>query len=221
MESLHILYEDQWLLAINKLSGLSVERNPFEQNTIEDLAWQHVIRERKNPFLGIVHRLDRGTSGVLLLAKRKQALKELNAQFEAQQVEKTYLALTETPPPQPEGMLEHWLVKDTIEKRAVLYPKKRERAAFVKLHYQVKPHDGPYTLLEIKPETGKYHQIRAQLSAIGCPIVGDEKYGSTVNANWGNWALHAWKINFKNPLTGEAQLLTSDTISNPNFPANL
>jgi 23S rRNA pseudouridine1911/1915/1917 synthase len=201
---LEILYEDRWILAIRKPSGMLVEANPYEE-AVEDLARAWVGQQSRKPYLGIPHRLDRGTSGVLLLAKRKQALKELNAQFEAHTIQKTYLALTHQKPQEEEGALAHWLVKDQAQKKALVYPKKQPQSKRVKLTYKVVATSKDACLLEVLPTTGKFHQIRAQLSAMGCPIIGDAKYGSPVERPWGTWALHAWKIRFVNSLSGEEQ----------------
>ncbi|MEN0007066.1 MAG: pseudouridine synthase, partial [Bacteroidota bacterium] len=148
---LQILYEDRWLLAINKPTGLVVEANPFEKQSIEAEAQKYVGAQTNKPFIGIIHRLDRGTSGVLLLAKRKQALKDLNRQFEAKTIQKTYMALTHSAPAAPEGELRHWLFKDQEQKRAVLFAQKRPRTTRVHLSYRTMPHEGEHVLLEVQP----------------------------------------------------------------------
>ena len=196
-----IVENNQWM-AIHKPSGLIVERSPFESPTIESLAWDYLSAQYKKPYLGIVHRLDRVTSGVLLLAKRKSALRKLNLQFQEKQVRKTYLAVVEQAPKEVAGTLKHWLWKDQKNKRAEVYKQAKPDTAEVVLEYRVLKTVKNGTLLELHPKTGKFHQIRAQLAAIGCPIFGDEKYGGTP------WIdrqilLHAWKLDIINPTTGE------------------
>lgn len=207
---LQIIKENRFWMAIDKPGGLIVEKSPFEHPTIEDLAWDYLSSHTKKPFLGIVHRLDRVTSGVLLLAKKKQALRELNKQFEEKTIQKTYQAVVASPPSANTALLQHWLEKDQKNKRAIIHQLPHKNAKEVRLTYQVigQTAEG-YSVLEIHPETGKFHQIRAQLAAVNCPIVGDEKYGSALK--WGNRhiALHAASLAFIDPLTGEKEEVNS------------
>ena len=198
-----ILQESPHWLAIHKPAGLIVERSPFESPTIEDLTLEYLSESRRNPYLGIVHRLDRVTSGVLLLAKKKSSLKNLNEQFARRQVKKIYLALVEKSPPSENGTLRNWLEKDQQNKRAIIHQEARKGAVEVQLKYRLIQKKDLFFLLEIHPQTGKFHQIRAQLAALGCPIVGDEKYGATSTYQPKAIGLHAWKLEFRDPVTGE------------------
>lgn len=200
--NLPILTETSHYLAIDKPAGLIVERNPWEPSA-ESLVFEYLSEKRGSPFLGIVHRLDRVTSGVLLLAKKKSALKELNRQFAEKQVRKTYLAIVEQAPSQAEGKLEHWLFKNQAEKRAVVFERQQKNAVFCSLSYR----SLKGRLLEISPDTGKFHQIRAQLAAIGCPITGDNAYGAQTGYRPNAIMLHAWKLEFNDPLSGERVLV--------------
>lgn len=193
-----ILFETPYLAALNKPNGLVVERDPHGYPSVEEWA------KGQWPFVGIVHRLDRPVSGVLLVAKKKNALKNLNRQFEQRTVEKLYLAVVENPPPAPEGQLEHWIGRDPQNKRGQIQPAGTAGAVLARLDYRlVGALDDGTSLLEIRLHTGKFHQIRVQLSEIGCPIVGDEKYGATRPYMPDGIALHAWKLGLEDPVSGE------------------
>lgn len=193
-----LLFETPQFAALNKPSGLVVERDPHGYPSVEEWA------AGRWPFAGIVHRLDRPVSGLLVIAKKRSALKNLNRQFEARTVEKVYLAIVEYPPPSPSGTLEHWIAKDQKNKRAVVMPADAPGAFPARLDYRVlgAGADG-LSLLEVRPHSGKFHQIRVQLSAMGCPIAGDEKYGATRPYLPDGIALHAWKLQLEDPASGE------------------
>lgn len=207
---LHILKETAHWIAINKPAGLISERSRYESPTVEDLVWQHLLAQQKKPFLGVVHRLDRVTSGVLIFAKKKSTLKALNAQFRERKVQKTYLALVKNKPPKVQATLVHWLEKNQANKRAIIHEKRHTKAQEVRLRYRILETADKGFLLEIQPKTGKFHQIRAQLSAIGCPIVGDEKYSAITEYNERKIALHAWKLRFQHPQTGELEEIVAE-----------
>ncbi|MDX1939506.1 MAG: RNA pseudouridine synthase [Saprospiraceae bacterium] len=197
-----ILYESKWLLVINKPAGLPVEHSPY-YSSVEDWANNYVAKQETKPFIGIVHRLDRAASGVLLIAKRKAALQNLHEQFRERQVQKTYLALVEKAPPKIEETLNHWLRKDLQLKKAHIFNKPTDKAQECSLNYRVLQKQLPGTLLEIDLYTGKFHQIRAQLAYIGSPIFGDAKYGATIPYQADAIALHAWRLRFKDPMNNE------------------
>ncbi|MFN7115815.1 MAG: RluA family pseudouridine synthase [Saprospiraceae bacterium] len=197
-----ILYESTWLLAVNKPAGVLVEKSPYYPS-VETWAENYVAQQSKKPFVGIVHRLDRPVSGVLLLAKKKAALKDLNEQFRLRTIQKTYLALVENEPPTPSGALLHWLKKDIINKKAIIYNNAVKQSEECRLDYNIIEKKGAFYLLQITLHTGKFHQIRAQLAAIGCPIVGDEKYGAAHFYKNDAIALHANRLIFKDPLTAQ------------------
>jgi 23S rRNA pseudouridine1911/1915/1917 synthase len=208
-QGLDIIHESKYWLAINKSSGIIVERNPFEKPTVEDLVWDYLEATQKRPYLGIVHRLDRVTSGVLLLAKRKSALRHLNQQFAERSVQKTYLAILAKAPTEKNGRLEHWLEKDQKNKLTRIFAQaggERQRAI---LRYEVLQEKGGLFLTKVLPETGRFHQIRAQLAAIGCPIVGDGKYGSTVDPAHRYIALHASTLAFVNPENDQPMVISA------------
>jgi 23S rRNA pseudouridine1911/1915/1917 synthase len=193
MKAPEIIFESTALIIINKESGIITEENPFEPFTAESQVHHYLGQGLKPPFVGVAHRLDRVTSGLLIFAKKKSALKQLNQWFADRKIQKTYLAMTSTPPSPAKGILEHHLFTDKAAKKALVYDHPKSGTKPARLHYRTLEVNEQGALLEVKPSTGRFHQIRAQLSHIGCPILGDEKYGgSPLIPN--SIALHAWKI---------------------------
>ena len=211
MTSLKIIYEDDILLVFNKPAGLMVEpdRNNHPNLLQEAKKYLKEKGNNKDPYVQHLHRLDRPTSGIVLFTKNKDYLKNLSEQFAQRMVSKEYLALTKTAPPQLEGRLEHWHRKE--KKKAVLVPEGTEFAEKAILEYKVQP-QGDFYLWEIKLHTGKYHQIRVQLASLGCPILGDEVYGSRENFKANAIALHAWKLKIQHPLTQEGMEFIAEDI---------
>ena len=193
MKAPEIIFESTALIIINKESGIITEENPFEPLTAESQVRRYLNKGHKPPFVGVAHRLDRVTSGLLIFAKKKSTLKQLNQWFADRKIQKTYLAITSTPPSPWQGTLEHHLLTDKNAKKSLVYDHPKGGTKPAHLHYRTLEVNEHVALLEIKPSTGRFHQIRAQLSHIGCPILGDEKYGgSKLSPN--TIALHAWKI---------------------------
>ena len=193
MKAPEIIFESTALIIINKESGIITEENPFEPFTAESQVRHYLNKGHKPPFVGVAHRLDRVTSGLLIFAKKKSTLKQLNQWFADRKIQKTYLAITSTPPSPSQGTLEHHLLTDKNAKKSLVYDHPKGGTKPAHLHYRTLEVNEHGALLEIKPSTGRFHQIRAQLSHIGCPILGDEKYGgSKLSPN--TIALHAWKI---------------------------
>lgn len=209
MLNVNILKETPHWIAINKPNGLNVEQlwdyPSVESHVKEYLKGQH----NQAPFLGIIHRLDRPVSGVLLLAKRKQPLKRLNEQFANKTIQKIYWAITEAIPENEEDTIEHYLLKDQKQKRAFAYTHAKPKAVKSSLSYKILQQKGKLCLLEIHPHSGKFHQIRVQLSAIGCPIVGDYKYGGKLKFMDNGIALHARELLFKDPKTDCSQKVSA------------
>ena len=193
MKAPEIIFESTALIIINKESGIITEQNPFEPLSAESQIHHYLGQGPKPPYVGVVHRLDRVTSGLLIFAKKKSTLKQLNQWFADRKIQKTYLAIASTPPSPSQGTLEHHLFTDKAAKKSLVYDHPKGGTKPARLHYRTLEVNEHGVLLEIKPSTGRFHQIRAQLSHIGCPILGDEKYGgSKLSPN--TIALHAWKI---------------------------
>lgn len=163
----------------------------------------------KHP-LFVVHRIDRPVSGVALFAKTKTAVKGINAQFKTRGIEKTYLAVVSAPPPSPTGHLVHYLLKNTKKNIAQAFDDERPGTEKAELEYELLGSGDRYHFLKINLITGRHHQIRAQLAAIGCIVKGDVKYGARRNNTDRSIHLHAWKLAFDHPVSGERVTLMAD-----------
>jgi 23S rRNA pseudouridine1911/1915/1917 synthase len=212
MSSLEVCYEDNHLIAINKTCGVLVQGDSTGDIPLVELAKQYIKEKYGKPgevFLGVVHRIDRPVSGVVLFARTSKALSRMNELFRSRDTEKTYWAITDQKPASPEGTLVHWLLKDEKKNRTTAYPRETPGALQSELSYRVIARQQGHFLLEVAPKTGRPHQIRVQLADMGCPILGDVKYGSTAITNPQSIALHARRLSFihpvqKIPLTVEA-----------------
>lgn len=209
---INILYEDKQLLALHKPHGIVVEYEPHLKYTLESQALNYLRSKEKYPqkcFIGVPHRLDRPVSGVVLFAKKKLVLKLLVEKFSHREIEKTYLAVVEKAPAQPEAELANWLVKDTQLRKAIIHPAGVKDAMRVLLQYKLLAQNGTGALLQIKLITGKFHQIRAQLANIGCPIIGDAHYGATTIYKENAICLHARQLSLLHPITNEPLTITA------------
>lgn len=207
---MQILFEDNDLLVIHKPSGLSSEsgtaRHPSAEREALEMYSKKVLGDgggmqmKISPYLRAVHRLDRASSGVLVMAKSKAMLSILMNQFERREVTKTYQAMVEKAPAAETGLLSHWLKRDETGKQALVFDKAVPDAQPCEAEYTVLERKGEQALLEIRPRTGRFHQIRAQLAHIGCPIVGDVLYGGHF---WREHEikLHAQRLTFFHPRT--------------------
>jgi len=203
MSPLEILFEDEVILVVNKPNGLMVEPDRNGHLNLLNEVKKHIKENQsadEEVYAQHIHRLDRPVSGIILFAKKKRVLKNLSEQFAERRVKKYYQALTENAPEIKIGLLEHWHRKE--KKKAVLYDTEIEYAEKAQLKYEVVKH-GKLFLWNIELHTGKYHQIRAQLSSLGCPIMGDALYGSTLSYQENAIALHACKLVFTHPITNQ------------------
>ena len=197
MPNLEVVHENKDYIVVNKMAGLISEKSPYEDCTVEDQVLNHLLKNKRKPYIGIIHRLDRVTSGVLIFAKKKSILVEFNNLFSSRKVQKTYLAIVKNKPPKNKENLINFLVKNNLEKRADIVQSKSKDSLECILSYQVIDKNDFGYLLEIKPKTGRFHQIRAQLANIGLPIIGDEKYGSDQEYFPLSVCLHAWKLTYQ------------------------
>lgn len=215
-----ILYEDNHIIIINKRAGEIVQGDKTGDEPLSE-ALKRYIKERDakpgNVFVGVVHRLDRPVSGVVMFAKTSKALSRLNAMFASGEVHKTYWAVSRNEPKEPEATLTHYI--STVERNnksyASLTPKPNTKLA--KLSYRLIARSERYYLIEVNLMTGRKHQIRVQLSAIGCPVKGDLKYGDKRSNTDGSISLHARRIQFIHPVSQKeiditAPVPASDTL---------
>lgn len=197
MPNLELIHENNDYIVVNKMAGLISEKSPYEVCTVEDQVFNHLLNKKRKPYIGIIHRLDRVTSGVLIFAKKKSILVEFNNLFSSRKVQKTYLAIVKKKPPKNKANLINFLVKNNLEKRADIVQSKSKDSLECILSFQVIDKNDFGYLLEIQPKTGRFHQIRAQLANLGLPIIGDEKYGSDQEYLPLSICLHAWKLAYQ------------------------
>ena len=201
MKGLEIIYENSEYIVVNKEAGLISEKSRFEDHTVEDQVLKHLSSTSKKPFVGVIHRLDRVTSGALIFAKKKSVLVKFNQLFSARKVQKTYLAIVQSKPPKMQDELKNHLIINRQDKRAEIIQEKSKESLECSLTYRLVSENKYGFLLEITPKTGRFHQIRAQLAHIGSPILGDEKYGSDQRYKPLSICLHAADISFLSPST--------------------
>ena len=200
-----VLYEDNHLIAVAKRVGDIVQGDKTGDVPLSDLVKAYLKEKYQKPgnvYLGVVHRLDRPVSGVVLFAKTSKALPRLNKMFaEHEAVKKTYLAIVANKPPQPEGTLIHWLTRNEKQNMARAYDREVPNSKKAVLDYRLVAQSERYYLLEIELHTGRHHQIRCQLAKMGCPIRGDLKYGAPRSNPDGGISLHAWRLSLEHPVS--------------------
>ncbi|MCI4650796.1 RluA family pseudouridine synthase [Phaeodactylibacter sp.] len=199
-----VLYKNNQLIAFNKPAGLPVTTDKTGDKAMDQLGEIYC-----KSTLGLVHRLDRPASGVVLFARSENALAHLNEQFRERQVEKVYLAAVANRPEAMEGKLVHYLRRDGRKNKTIAYSDPQKDAKQAELSYRYLDSSDHYHLLEIRLHTGRHHQIRAQLADIGCPIKGDVKYGFRRSNPDRSIHLHAWKLTFRHPVSNQEETITA------------
>lgn len=203
---MEILYEDNHIIIVNKAAGEIVQGDKTGDKPLSELLKEYIKKRDSKPgnvFMGVVHRLDRPVSGVVMFAKTSKALSRLNAMFAAGDVHKTYWAITRNAPSETEAVLTHWIT--TVERSNKSYASAQPKpgAKEARLSYKLVAKSDRYNLLEVNLMTGRKHQIRVQLSSIGCPVKGDLKYGDKRSNPDGSISLHARRISFVHPVSGK------------------
>jgi 23S rRNA pseudouridine1911/1915/1917 synthase len=211
-----VLYEDNHLIAVNKPAGVLVQGDETGDTPLSELVKRYIKFQYDKPgevFLGVIHRLDRPVSGVVVFARTSKALERMNKLFHDRLVKKTYWAVTAKRPDPLRGHLTHYLIKDNERNisRVLDQPSKRNPdAKLAELDYELVMELHGHCLVEVHPITGRPHQIRAQLARIGCPIQGDVKYGFPTAARDGNIYLHCRSLAFEHPVKKEPVFITAE-----------
>jgi len=205
--NLQVLYEDNHLIIINKRAGDIVQGDKTGDKPLSEIV-KSFIKERDNKpgnvYLGVVHRLDRPTTGAIVFAKTSKALPRLNKLFAEKDAKKTYWAVVKNAPPKSKDTLIHWLKKNPKNNKSSAYTKEIADGKKAILHYTILKQLDTYYLVELELETGRHHQIRAQLASIGCSIKGDLKYGAHRSNTDASIHLHARELRFVHPVSNEA-----------------
>ncbi len=204
--NLQVIYEDNHLIAINKRPGDIVQGDKTGDTPLSDVVKQYIKEKYNKPgnvYLGVAHRLDRPTSGIVIFAKTSKALPRLNKLFAEKEAKKTYWAIVKNKPNKSSDSLTHWLKRNTKQNKSYAHKKEVSDSKKAILEYQIIKKLDNYFLLDINLKTGRHHQIRSQLSSIGCPIKGDLKYGFDRSNKDASIHLHARKLAFIHPVKKE------------------
>lgn len=212
--NLQILHEDNHIIVINKRVGDIVQGDKTGDKPLSEVVKEYIKEKYNKPgdvFLGVVHRLDRPTTGIVVLARTSKALERLNKMFSERETQKTYWAVVKNRPSKTEDNLIHFLVRNEKNNTSKAYVKEVPNSKKASLDYKIIKELNNYFALEINLHTGRHHQIRAQLAAIGCPIKGDLKYGFDRSNPDGGIHLHARKLVLNHPVSKEELTLVAPT----------
>jgi 23S rRNA pseudouridine1911/1915/1917 synthase len=213
-----ILYEDNHIIVVNKITGDIVQADITEEKTLKDTVKDYLKETYNKPgnvFLGIVHRLDRPVSGAVIFAKTSKALIRLNKIFKAREIKKVYWAVVDNPPNPPENKLINYLWRNRNKNKSYVVKELREDVVYAELDYKLLAQSDRYSLLEIMLHTGRHHQIRAQLTSLGCHIKGDLKYGFPRSNPDASIHLHARYLEFIHPVKKELVKITAPVPNEP------
>ncbi|NEN22514.1 RluA family pseudouridine synthase [Cryomorpha ignava] len=206
IDNLQVLFEDNHLIAINKRPSDIVQGDKTGDTPLSEVVKLWLKKKYNKPgnvFVGVAHRIDRPVSGVVVFAKTSKALARLNELFKSKEVSKTYLAAVCAMPPHQEDTVSHYMIKDGAKNRSKVVSEKNKTAKKAELDYRLIGESDRYFFLEVKPKSGRHHQIRVQLSAMGCVIKGDLKYGAPRSNKDASIHLHAREISFIHPVSKE------------------
>ncbi len=203
---MNVVYEDNHLIIVNKKSGEIVQGDKTGDEPLSETVKAYIKEKYHKPgnvFIGVVHRLDRPVAGLVVFARTSKALSRLNEMFRVGDVHKTYWAIVKNRPPKDEDTLTHWLVRNTTQNKSYAYGREVPNSKKAILQYRLIGHTEQYYLLEIRLLTGRHHQIRCQLAAMGCPIRGDLKYGARRSNPDGSISLLSRHVEFVHPVSKE------------------
>ena len=212
-ENLNVIYEDNHIIVINKRSGDIVQGDKTGDLPLSEIVKKYIATKYNKPgavYLGVVHRLDRPTSGIVIFARTSKALSRLNKMFAERQTQKTYWALVKNAPPAEQGTLTHYLKRNPKQNKSYAHKNEVPDSKKAILDYRVIKKLKTFFLLEIDLHTGRHHQIRAQLTAIGCPIKGDLKYGFGRSNKGGSISLLSRKLTLTHPVKKEEMSFIAD-----------
>lgn len=210
--NLLVLYEDNHIIIVNKRAGDIVQGDKTGDKPLSDVVKEYIAEKYNKPgnvYLGVVHRLDRPTTGLVIFSKTSKALPRLNKLFVDKEAQKTYWAIVKNKPENSEDTLIHWLKKNPTNNKSIAYIKEVADSKKAILHYKILKKLDNYFLLEVNLETGRHHQIRSQLASIGCPIKGDLKYGFDRSNPNASIHLHARHIHFIHPVSNDVIEITA------------
>ena len=216
---MQVIYEDNHILIVNKESGEIVQGDKTGDQPLSETVKQYIKTTHNKPgnvFLGVVHRLDRPVSGVVVFAKTSKALARLNDMFCEGQVHKTYWAIVQGKPGSEADTLTGWITRNEKQNKSYIHPREVRGSKQAVLKYRLLACTDRYSLLEVQLLTGRHHQIRCQLSAMGCPIKGDLKYGAKRSNPDGSISLHARRVEFIHPVS-KLPIVAEATIPNDNL----
>ena len=203
---MNVVYEDNHIIIVNKQSGEIVQGDKTGDTPLSDIVKQYIKEKYNKPgnvFLGVVHRLDRPVSGLVVFAKTSKALSRLNEMFRTGDVHKTYWAIVKKNDIAPEATLTDWLTRSERQNKSYAHNREVPGAKKAVLSYKVRSMSDNYMLLEVRLMTGRHHQIRCQLAHMGCPIKGDLKYGSPRSNPDGSISLMSRRVEFVHPVSKE------------------
>ncbi len=216
---MQVIYEDNHIIIVNKESGEIVQGDKTGDQPLSETVKQYIKTTHNKPgnvFLGVVHRLDRPVSGVVVFAKTSKALARLNDMFREGQVHKTYWAIVQGKPRSEADTLTGWITRNEKQNKSYIHPREVRGSKQAVLKYRLLACTDRYSLLEVQLLTGRHHQIRCQLSAMGCPIKGDLKYGAKRSNPDGSISLHARRVEFIHPVS-KLPIVAEATIPNDNL----
>ncbi len=203
---MQVMYEDNHIIIVSKVSGEIVQGDKTGDIPLSETVKAYIKEKYAKPgavFLGVVHRLDRPVAGLVVFARTSKALSRLNDMFRNGDVHKTYWALVQQRPPHDTGTLEHWLIRNEQQNKSYAFDSERPHSKRAILNYRLVGQSDRYFLLEVNLLTGRHHQIRCQLAAMGCPIKGDLKYGAKRSNSDGSISLLARRVEFVHPVSKE------------------